>query len=180
MSKVLESILNRPVNLKGLIDKIAFDPEDLEHAALEQPGLYLEASRYRTLKMRKKNSAYVTMNAVKARLGLSYRKKKRDGQRLTEGAVKDAALFDPEMVSACKGLDHASEEEEWAKALVEVFRQRLSVIKVLTEIRVAEISNEIREVKNKMAVDSMHNAAAKARDKFRHRREEEEEEDGIS
>lgn len=162
----LDDIFNAPVNLRKLISKISFDAELLEKASLEQPGLYLEASRYRTLKMRKKNKAFVQKDMVKAELGIKYRKRKGDGEKLTEGAAKDRVLFDPAMQEAQAALDRATEEEVWAQGLVEVFRQRLSVLKIVAEIRNSEMANEIRHAKENMATAGMRKAAEQARSKF--------------
>lgn len=162
----LNDILNAPVNLKKLIAKIAFDADLLEKAALEQPGLYLEASRYRTLKMRKKARAFLQRDMIKAELGLQYRRKSKDGEKLREGEIKDSALLDPKSRAAQEAADRAVEEEEWAKGLVEVFRQRLSVLKVVADIRNAEMASEIRHAKEQMATAGMRRAAERVREKF--------------
>lgn len=169
----LNDFLNAPVNLKKLISRISFDADLLEKASLEQPGLYLEASRYRTLKMRKKNKAFVQKDMVKAELGIKYRKRKGDGEKLTEGAAKDKVLFDPAMQEAQAALDRATEEEVWAQGLVEVFRQRLSVLKIVAEIRNSEMANEIRHAKENMATAGMRKAAEQARGRFEKEEDEE-------
>ena len=169
----LNDIFNAPVNLRKLISRISFDADLLEKAALEQPGLYLEASRYRTLKMRKKNKAFVQKDMVKAELGIKYRKRKDSGEKLTEGAAKDKVLFDPAMQDAQAALDRATEEEVWAQGLVEVFRQRLSVLKIVAEIRNAEMASEIRHAKENMATAGMRKAAEHARERIEKEEDEE-------
>lgn len=166
MSKQLKQILERPVNLRGLIDKIAFEPETLEDAALEQPGLYLEASRYRTLKMRKRLAKELERDKVKAEVGLTQRRKKKEGERQTESAIKDIAALDPSFVLAQKALDQSEVEEELAKGLLEVFRQRLKVIEVLKDIRISEASPLIKKVRQEMASSHMRRAAEKARERY--------------
>lgn len=166
MSKQLDTILNKPVNLRGLIENISFNPDQLEDAALEQPGLYLEASRYRTLKMRKSKSRELQLDLVRAELGLQYRKKRQTGDKMTEAAIKEAVMLEPEMTDAQKALNKAEEEEEFAKGLVEVFRQRLHVLNILKDIRISEAPNVVKRVRNEMAVGQMRKAAEKARERF--------------
>lgn len=164
MSKQLDKVLNQPVNLLGLIDKIAFEPDTLEDAALEQPGLYLEASRYRTLKMRKAKRLELERDMKSAEVGLRLRRK--SGDKLTVGAVKDAVTLDRGMVMAEEALVQAQVEEEYSKGLLEVFRQRLKVIEALKDIRVSEAAPMIRKVKNEMAAGHMRRLAEKARERF--------------
>ena len=165
MSNQLKDVLDKPVNLRGLIQRIAFEPESLEDAALEQPGLYLEASRYRTLKMRKRLSRELQRDMVKADFGLQRRKKKL-ADKLTESAIKDSVMLSQEVVTAEKELNRSLVEEEWSKGLVETFRQRQKVIEVLKDIRISESTPIVRKVRNELAMKSMRRAAEKARERY--------------
>ena len=170
----LEEIFSKPVNLRKVISQITFSEDQLERASMTQPGLYLEASRYRTLKMRKKAKAFLQLEMVRAEVSLRYRKKQLGGKALTEGAIKDRVMVDQEVVTARQAYERALEEEEWAKGLMVVFQQRLSVIKVVTEIRNSEMASEVRQVKEQMATAGMRKAAERYRDKMDSGEEEEE------
>lgn len=163
----LHEILQAPVNLLRLIRKLQIDEDALEQAALEQPGLLLEASRYRAKKMRRRAMALIDAEVTRAQTGLSLRATKYDGEKnLTEKAVADKTLLSGKYRKAKRLLERTYVEEEWAKSLVTAYMHRLSVLKILAEIRNTDMHSEIRQAKSKMAIDSVRKGADRIREKY--------------
>lgn len=156
------TILARPVNIRDLVDNLEFDVDDLERAALVQPKYFLEASRYRTLKLRKRARAYVKLELLKAEAGMQLRRKKAD-KKLTEAAINSQVLADEECQKWRDRLEQAYVEEKYSELLVEAYKQRLSVIKVLSDIRNSEISSELRAVRQSIAADSLRKVKEKVK-----------------
>lgn len=163
----LQEILEAPVNLLRLIRRLQIDEDALEQAALEQPGLLLESSRYRAKKMRRRAMALIDAEVIRAQTGLGLRASKYDGSKaLTEKAVTDKTLLSPKYRKAKRKLERLYVEEEWAKSLVTAYMHRLSVLKLLVEIRNTDMHSEIRQAKSKMAVDSMRKRAERIREGY--------------
>lgn len=163
----LQKILEAPVNLTRLIRKLQIDEDNLEQAALEQPGLLLEASRYRAKKMRRRAMAFMEAENNRAQTGLGIRARKFEGEKgITEKAVADKTLLSGAVKKTKMKLEEAYVAEEWAKSLVTAYMHRLSVLKILAEIRNTDLNSEIRHAKSQMAVDSMRKNADRIREQY--------------
>lgn len=163
----LQEILEAPVNVLRLIRKLQIDEDNLERAALEQPGLLLEASRYRAKKMKKRAWAFIQAEVTRAQTGLGLRKKKYGGdERITEKAVADKTLLVKDVRITKRKLEQAYVEEEWSKALVTAYMHRLSVLKILSEIRNTDLNSEIRQAKSGEAVKQMRRRAEEMRERY--------------
>ena len=84
----------------------------------------------------------------------------------TEKAITDKTLLSVKYRKAKRKLERLYVEEEWAKSLVTAYMHRLSVLKILAEIRNTDMHSEIRQAKSKMAVDSMRKKADKIRESY--------------
>ena len=164
----IEEYIAQPVDLKALVNELQFNADDVEKAALRQPKLFLEASRYRVKKMRKKARRLIKMELIEAETAHKLRRASRKaerGERMTESAINDAVKLDPRWRKEKIRLERAFEEEEFAKQLLICFQHRQSTIKVVAEIRNAEMSNELRQVKQNLAMEGQKRMADKARRK---------------
>lgn len=162
----IEEYLSQPVDLKSLVDELQFNADDVEAAALRQPKLFLEASRYRVKKMRKKARRLIKVELIEADVAHRLRRASRNaerGEKMTESAISDAVKLDPKWKKEKLKLERAFEEEEFAKQLLETYRHRQSTIKVVADIRNAEMSNELRQVKQNMALEGQRKLAERAR-----------------
>jgi hypothetical protein len=168
MSEILE-IITAEVNIKRLLHRLEFSPDEIEKAAIDQPRLYLEASRFRVQMMHSRAKLLHKLEVIKAKARLRYRgQRKAAGGRgsLTEGAITSMVDSNRLVRKYRRRLDAAYVREEFGKLLVEVLRSRQSTLKVVAETRNAEINSEIRAVKDRMATADMRREAKKARHRF--------------
>lgn len=165
--EVLE-MLRAPVDVRRLIDRLAFDVDNFERANMEQPRLSLEAGRYRTQAALLKARLELQLETREADLGIALRKKSEHAKRApTEKALSGRIVLDPEVQVLRKRLYLAEITEIWAKQLAEAYQyQRLAVLKVIGDIRASEIANELRTVKEKAAVDGLRRQAERVREKY--------------
>lgn len=155
--KKANPLFNDPVNVKQLIEKLSFDEDNLEQAAIENARLMFEAGRYRVKKMRRRAKASLAYDRAYADKRLYGRKKKDSGGKktFTEGAVSDLALTSSEVNQLHKIMDEAYAQEEMSKVLLECFRVRRDMIKAIAVIRSSEISSELRSVRENMKRSEM-------------------------
>lgn len=163
----LSRLIEKPVNVRELVDALRIKEEELEEAALEQSALFWEASRYRILKMRKRAKASFEYDRAFAEQRLRGRKKKsEDGKKsLTEGAVSDMALCSDDIDSLRKAMDDAYAYEELSKQLVECFKQRKDMIRSITTLRASEMSSDLRSTRTKMNLDEVDKMRRKVRER---------------
>lgn len=169
-SKELIELLEREVDIKRLVRKLAFDKDDLESAAASQPTLYLEAGRFRAQTLLNKIQLKTKLATVTSERSLKVRHK-RDGA--TETAIKTRVLLDPVVQKYQKRFDHAEALYEFAEQFTEAWKQRLMCVAILQKIRNSEMSSELRSVKTEEEMEKLRKKARQAR----HRLEELEDDD---
>lgn len=124
---------------KDLLGQLPVLDENILAEAVRQPLLFVEAARYRVQKMRKRALAGAKLEAERARIALKIRNKKNaQGDKMTEGALKERLETSPLIQNLRRASDAAYEEEEWAKLILEAYRQRNSAIKVVAEAETYE------------------------------------------
>ncbi len=154
----LREYLDEQVDLPTLIDALEFTDETVASAAELQPKLFLEAGRFRVQKMRKKNQAEAAHALLLSEKALKTREKfKNDGEKVTEANIKEKLGRDRELLDAAKLCSSSEESEEYARLLVEAYRQRSSSLKVVadlmnSEARVRSLDSgpEIKKLKEKL------------------------------
>ena len=168
----LKTFLNQPTNLRKLVDKLEWDEDAFEDAVREQPRLYLEASRYRALKARRQARAKfaLTNTVAEKKLILRGRKDRAGRKQLTESAVTESAALTEDVKDAQKNLDDAYVQEELAKAIMEAYRQRGQMLKIIADIRSSEVASEIRSVRENLARDEMHKLSDRTREQLAKRK----------
>lgn len=160
VNREIVELLEKEVDVKRLVDKLFFSPDDLEAAALKQPTLYLEAGRFRaqsSLELKRLQRKLAKESALK---GLKIR---QDRKGLTETAIKSRLSTSHTIQDLQTRVDHAEVYEEFAKQLCEAYKERLMVVAVLSRLRASEINSELRSVKNAETVEGMRKRAHKAR-----------------
>lgn len=168
LDEELRQFLEEPVDVLSLIKQLDFSEEEVEHAAMEQPGLFLEAARIRVQKMRKRAQAKMAFEAESARTRLHI-----------AGTVqhkKDKSILVKSVRIAERRYEAALREEEFAKALMEAFRERKDATKIIVDARWAEAGNAVRRAKEQEG----RNLARKVQKEVRRRYQElpEEDDDG--
>ena len=171
----LSEILDAPVDLKGLMDKLDFSEEAVLQANREQPSLFLEASRYRVKKMRTRIQSESNLKAEQANASMFLRLKKKKaekGSSFTEGYIKDKVTVHPGVIEAQAQEDNAQVYEEWAKLLLEAYRQRGHAIKTLAEILGAEANAQARQSRKEFEIEGFEKLKDAVRKRYPGRREE--------
>jgi len=158
IQSAIELLLEAPVDIRQLIKKLEFSDEDVARATMEQAKLFLEASRYRVLCMRKRLRAVATYELLCSQEALKLRRAKRalvdkkDKSQLTEKSISDRISVLSTVVQARRELDIETVYEEWSKLLVDAYKQRRDACRILAEIMGAEASAELRVARSEAAV----------------------------
>lgn len=166
--------LDEAVDIKKLIDAIYFAEEDVASANLEQAKLMYTVARYRVQLMRRRVRAEATMKLVRSRASYKYRKKNRGGRPLTEGAVRDRLSLNSDVLEAEKKLDQVSVDEELAKQLFEVFKQRQGAINNIVKSRGNDIARELWVLEHSSKHKKLKEASRVIRGKYRSKESESE------
>lgn len=161
-TKDILKTLETPVDVGALIESLPFDLDNFEQVNREQPGLYLEASRFLTWAVLEKGRADVKLETREAEIGLDLRK----GEKVTDKAVLAQVAADPEIVKLKQKVYLAKASEVWAKQLVETFNHRQQAINNITRIRTAETTNALRSVKERAEVLTVRREAERMRQKY--------------
>lgn len=165
----MQGFLEGKVDLPKLVDQLRFDVDNLERATLNQPKLYLTASRLRAQIMQKSARAKRRYDQLVSEKKLKLRRQnfgKGKGDKLTEGGLTDTVSMSPMVRKARMRLDRLEALEELSKLLVDTFRQRRDTIRNLIEIKSAEMSNEIWAVRRNMEQSKVDKMRRKARRRF--------------
>lgn len=155
--------LDEKVDIRRLLAKIDFVEEDYRNANLEQPKLLYGVVRYRVQKMRSRVQAEMSLKQIRA--SRSYRLRKT-GKYKTEGAIKDKLDQDESFIRAEKKMNEASFDEELAKQLVEVFKQRGGAIQNIIKANSNEIAGALWKLEHDGKSKKLQDASALLRGKF--------------
>ena len=132
---------------KSLVAKLAVIDEDIKREAAEQPQAFIAAARYRVDKMRNRAAAVAKYEEHRASLGLRMRARRDSGgKKPSEGNVKDAVESNSLTQKLHAEMQVAYAYEEFAKLLLEAYRQRRDGIRIIHEAQLAEGGGEMREV----------------------------------
>lgn len=154
------------MNGNELVTKLPIIDEDVLTEASRQPLLFLEAARYRVVKMRKRSQATARYEAAKAQVSLLIR---RSGEKKTEGEVKARIEKNKDLRTLQRELDESYEQEEFSKLLLEAYRQRHSILKILAEHKIYEGNRETFEIEKNEQHRKLVNSARRLQE-HRHKR----------
>lgn len=143
-----------------LIDKLSLVAENILEEAANQPLAYVEASRYRVDKMRVRAHAAANLEYLRARVGMLLRQRFRaNGEKVTEWAVKERVTCNKKVRIAIRTLDNAEAEEEFAKLLLDAYKQRRDAVRIIGESQLAEGTRGTRELEYIQQKDKMRKVA---------------------
>lgn len=166
LNEILEFV-EKPVDVRRLIERLSFDLDNFEDEGRKQPRLYLEAGRYHTQIVLRRARLELQTEALEAELGIGYKKTvSTDKKPLTDKGVANRVQINPERLKAREKLALAEATEVWSKQLLEAYRQREQMLKMVGGMRQSEISSELRAAKEKGIVDQMNKRAKRVRDEF--------------
>lgn len=152
------------VNVQDLITNISFTEETLAQALLDQPKFFLDASRYRIAKMKTRMQAESRLNQIQTETAVKVRAGAQD-RKITEKHIQEQVARNANVKAAQVKYDEAKLLEEWAKLLLDSFRERGSMAKALISLIGAEAAVETGFVKSEL--ERM--GVSKLRDKVRSR-----------
>lgn len=144
-----------------LIEKLGVIDENIMAESVRQPLLFVDAARYRVVKMRKRAQVGAQLEYERSRIATQLRNKKgKDGdKKVTEGAIKELIEQNEKIRDLRSQSDRAYEEEEFAKLLLEAFRQRNSAIKIIAEMQMLEGSRESVQIERDLQSKKLRNEA---------------------
>lgn len=145
-------ILSEPVDLMGILDSLDISNETLGDAALRQGRLYMEASRFYVRAIKDATRTKARLEERKAYRARVYRK---DGQKKTEGQIKEWVVLSPSVKKLQKKMNEAEAREEYGKLLLEALKMRRDAIRVLSEVLDDEARSDLRIYKEKRAQRQM-------------------------
>lgn len=163
IDQAIIEILEQPVDIRKLVDKLFFNLDALEIAAQKQPKLFLETGKFRAQTSLKRAAYKRRLARIIGKKSLKIRQT-RTG--LTETAIKNRLALDNKVQHIQKSLDNYEVYEEFAKNLSEAYKERLMVLLVLAKIRASEISSDLRSAMSEEQVDKMRKKANKVRRAF--------------
>lgn len=145
LSTMLE-LISSNVDVEALVARVPFDEISIVQAAMEQPSLLLEANKLRVKCMHRRAALEQKINLKISMIGQKYRNVRSDKGRRehTEGAVKAYAEMQPVVIKLRRKLNIAFAKEELAKGLVDVFRTRKDVIRIIVDA--GKISMQAKEI----------------------------------
>lgn len=157
--------LTKPVDVKKLIDQLAFDLDDLEEASMNQPKLRLRAGRVNRQMMLKKAALKRELSAIIGKKSIHIRQK--HGNSYTATAIKNELGYDSDVRHAQKKFDEAEAVEAFAGDLADCFKERSMVLLSLTRLRGSEVASELRAVKGHEEIDGLREKARHMRSRFK-------------
>jgi len=167
--------LAQKVHVRKLIEKIEFTEEDVASANLEQPKLAYAAARYRVQMMRKRMQCESHYKLVRAQWAYKYRKYTQNGKPLTNPAVEEKLDKNKFVHKEAQLVDAALIDEELAKQLFDVFKQRQVAINNVIKSRTNDVARNIWLAEKSSQNDRLKDASRLIRGKYK---EKEEDEDG--
>jgi hypothetical protein len=156
--------LQKPVDVRKLIDNLSFDLQELEEASMNQPTLRLKAGRLQVQMMLRKAQLKRHLAALIGKKSIHIRHK--HGNNYTATAIKNELGYDHDVRKAQRELDEAEALEEYAKDLTESYKERSIAILNLRSLRVSEVGSELRSAKGRAEVEELQKKARKMRDRM--------------
>lgn len=147
------------VDLRKLLDKLYFEEADYRTANLNQPSLMLEVAKYRIQLMRERMRLEAALELIKSKAAYKYRKATRNGKPLTEAGIKEKVAMNKYVHRAQRELDQAVVDEELAKQLFEVFKQRQIAINNIIKANSNAIALELWELEKKASHTKLRESA---------------------
>lgn len=163
-SKSLLKIISKPVDVKRLIDKLGFDLDGLEEAAMDQPRLRLKAGRLKVQMILHKAQLKRHLSAVIGKKSIHIRRK--HGNSYTATAIRNELGYDKDVRRAQKQFDIADALETFATDLTESYKERSMALLNLVKLRNSEVASELRAVKGRAEVEGLLSKAKKLRDSY--------------
>ena len=123
------------LTVQRLVDGLDFTPENCIEAACANPGLFIEAVRFRLDQLAERNAAKLAFEQKEAETDLRIRQEHRAADmKITEAVVSAYVALNVDVVSARQRLNRAEENEELGKGLVEAYRMRRDCLQIVERV----------------------------------------------
>lgn len=154
------------MKLSELISRLDVTETTVATDLLDQASLLMKASQYRVRKMRTKLRLEAKLGVVQSRVSMAVREQATD-ERKTEAYIKEKVARHKAVREAQALLLEAKCLEEAAKALVDAYQSRGSMLKALVQLIGSDAalhSGVIKEALDRLGVDRLRHDVQK---KFR-------------
>lgn len=122
------------VLLEDLLERIAFQMQDVVRTAEQQPKLFLAAADFRVKAMQKRAELEVRLKKTEAEVSLDIREAARQsGEKTTEAGIQAQITMDEEVGLLQSELQEAEAYEEYMRLLLESYRMRRDCLKIVHE-----------------------------------------------
>jgi Na+/phosphate symporter len=158
--------LSSNVDVRKLLSKLYFAEEDYRTANLEQPSLMLEVAKYRIQLMRSRMTIETADKLLRSKWAYKYRKKTRNGKPLTEAGIKEKVEMNKYVHRSQRELNQVTVDEELAKQLFEVFKQRQVAINNIIKANSNSIAKDLWELEKGSSHEKLRAAAKAVRGKY--------------
>ena len=167
--------LEEKVDVEKLLKNIYFAEEDVYRANLTQAKLQYQVARYRVQRMRRRIRLEHELELLKYKFSILFRKKLGRGKPPTEATVKERVAVKPRVVDLQKQLDKAIIDDDLAKQLFEVFKQRQIAIRNIIEARRTETARSLYQLESQAKHKKLQAASKLLREKYKEEEDEDEE-----
>lgn len=167
MSKKPFDPLAEDVDVRKLLDSIYFAEEDYRTANVKQPNLMLAVARYRIQLMRERMRLEAADSLLRSKWAHKYRKRTLHGKPLTEAGVKEKVGMNKFVHASQRELDHTIVDEELAKQLFEVFKQRQVAINNIVKANSNDIARELWQLEKGASQKRLQEASKIVRGKYK-------------
>jgi hypothetical protein len=148
-----------PVNVRTLLNKIDFSPDNVVEAASVNPGLYVRAIEYRLQCLTEKSRQDMNHKRLRAETELEIRRHaKANDEKITEDHIKAKLLLNKDVSAAGEQAQQAETMDEYSKLVVEAFRMRRDSLRIVADMsrqemnlgRALEANADLQETREKL------------------------------
>lgn len=144
--------------------RMAFSPEGIVDAAVEQTQLFLDAIGYRMEQMEASMSSKASYEVTRADEATKLRERAvANGERLTENSLEEKLLLSLKVSGALKRNQEAARKDEYSKLLLEALRMRKDCIRFVADLTTTE--HMVRKAAE-MGAERVSEVRTKLRDKY--------------
>lgn len=142
----LLQLLEEKIDENELLRGVELSEDDLIRSAIKQPELFWLAGRLRVQAMHKRAVRELELEGLRAKVGLRARNKQdeKGKRKFTEGHVKVQVELDDHVHKLRRRLNKDLEFEEATRQLLDVYRMRRDIIRVVADA--GKISLHMKEL----------------------------------
>ena len=126
-------------DIKNLLQRIDFSPEDVIQATAENTRMFRQAVDYRMEQVKYRNVAKMQLEEAEAAAELLLRADARDTrEKITENHIKAHLLVNPELHDRREARNRADEHEEYSKLLIDMVKMRRDCLQIIQGLAMTE------------------------------------------